>query len=215
MSNIFVRSPYYVGVVGVANDETRVDLYIWNGTGAAPGTVTKTLSKIIPSSVITTALYNISPYLREYITFNSSISVSNYDTITTTNQDQYCNVIAKTYLNGVLVETLTHRAFDGYGEYLDGMNYAQTYDVHLDEGTYYYYYDTVNSIATEDSIRAGKIQLVTGTVNFSKVKYTNLDTAATVTTNLTSDRTTRVPRIYYTYYGSRVKTELSVVSSFE
>jgi len=207
MSNIFVRSPYFVSVVGSANDTTRVDLYIWNGYGAAPGTPTRVLSKQIPSSVLIQADYNISGYVREYLDFAAQQPGTNF-AIADATQEQWCNVIAKTYLNGVLVETLTHKAFDGYSEYLDGMNYVQTYDVHLNEGTYYYYYDPNGDFSTDDSIRVGKIQIVTGSVNYSKVKYTNLDTLATTTTNLTSDKVVRVPRILPAYYGSRVKTEL-------
>lgn len=208
MSNIFVRSPYFISVTGSANDDTRVDLYIWNGTGAAPGTPTRVLSKPIPSSVITQADYNISPYVREYIEFEAVQANTNYNTNAAATTTEWCNVVVKTYLNGALVETLTHKAFDGYSEYLDGMNYEQTNDVHLSEGTYYYYYDPVNAIASYDSIRPGNLQVVTGSINYTKVKYTNLDTLATTTVNLNSSEVRRIYRVTPTYYGYRVKTEV-------
>lgn len=206
MSNIFARSPYFINISGVANDETEVHLYIWNGIGAAPGTPTRILAKPIPTSLITEVSYNISPFLREYLAFETSTATVNYTGAGLFDVYAWCNVTVKTYLNGVLGSTTTYKVFDGYTDYLSGYNKDRG-DIHLDEGTYYYYYDSVNALATYDSIRPGSINLITGTGS-PKVKYTNLDTAATTTITLTASRVTRMQKVYVNYYGSRCKTEL-------
>lgn len=207
MSNIFARSPYFVELTGSANDTTAIELRIWNGTGAAPTDATYSLSKPIPSSVYTTVSYNISPYIREYLSFDDFQTTVNYNTNSQTDSDQWCNVQVKTYINDVLQTTTTYYAFDGWTKFTDGQNYDQG-TIHLDEGVYYYYYDSAGTLSTTDRINAGSIQVISGSVNFTKCKYTNLDTAATATTNLTNSQIRKFPMINPTYYGARVKTEV-------
>lgn len=207
MSNIFARSPFYVEISGSANQETSIELRIWNGTGSAPTDPTYTLSKPVPSSVYTTVSYNISPYIREAFDFKTFQTTVNYNTAATTNVNQWCNVEVKTYLNAVLQNTYTYRAFDGWTKFTEGQN-KDLGAVHMDEGTYYYYYDPSGTISTTDRINAGSIQVISGTVNYTKYKWTNLDTAATTTTNLPNDSVRKIPRINPTHYGSRCKTEI-------
>ena len=207
MSNIFARSPFFVSLSGTANQETSVELFIWNGTGSAPANPQYTLSKPIPSSVSTVVDYNISPYICEYFDFKTFQSSSNYNTVNAANISQWCNVTTKTYIAGVLQATTTYRAFYGYTLFTEGDN-EDLGTVHMDEGTYYYYYDPSGDISTTDRINAGQIQVISGTVNYTKYKWTNLDTAATTTTNFPNDSVRRMPRINPTYYGARVKTEI-------
>ena len=207
MSNIFARSPYFVNLTGVANDDTSIELFLWNGTGSAPANPQYTLSKPIPSSVTTDVNYNISPYICEYFDFKTFQTTVNYNTAAATNVNQWCNVVAKTYINGVLQNTYTYRAFYGYSHFTDGYN-EDLGTVHMDEGTYYYYYDPNGTISTTDRINVGSIQVISGTVNYTKYKWTNLDTAAVTTTNLPNDSVRKIPRISPIYYGSRVKTEI-------
>jgi hypothetical protein len=207
MSNIFARSPFFVSLSGTANQDTTVELFIWNGTGSAPTDPQYTLSKPIPSSVSTVVDYNISPYICEYFNFKTFQTNVNYNTAATTNVNQWCNVKTKTYIAGVLQATTTYRAFYGYSLFTEGYN-EDLGTVHLDEGTYYYYYDPNGTISTTDRINAGSIQVISGTVNYTKYKWTNLDTAASLTTNFVSDSVRKCPRINPLYYGSRVKTEI-------
>jgi len=208
MSNIFTRSPFFVSLTSTANTETSVKLYIWNGTGSVPASPQYTLSKPIPSSVVTTVDYNISPYICEYIDFIAPQTAPNYNNYSLATTSQWCNVQVKTYISGVLQATTTYRAFYGYSLFTEGYN-KDLGSEHLDEGIYYYYYDPTGDISTTDRICGGQIQIITGTSNYTKVKYTNMDTAATYTTpNLTSDRVYRVPRIYPNYYGYKNKVEI-------
>ena len=207
MSNIFARSPYFVTLSGTLNDDTSVELFIWNGTGSAPANPQYTLSKPIQNSTTLNADYNISPYICEYFNFKTFQTNVNYNTAANTNINQWCNVQTKTYINGVLQATTTYRAFYGYTFFTDGDN-KDLGDIHLDEGTYYYYYDPTGTLSTTDRINAGSIQVISGLVNYTKYKWTNLDTAATTTNNLPNNEVRKIPRINSAYYGSRVKTEI-------
>ena len=173
-NRIFCRSPFYLTIVGTANDTTRVDLYIWNGTGSAPVSPQIQLSKPIPSTLITRNIYDISPYLRDYIEFTQR--VIHHDSFAFTyDSDEYCNVTAKTYLNDVLVATTTYYAFDGYTFYEDEENYDRGRFL-LDEGNYYYYYDSTSTTALT---KVGEVvsELAVG----DYIRYTNLSTLATST----------------------------------
>ncbi len=48
---------------------TKLEVFIWNGTGSAPASPSYTLSKLIPASNNVNTYYNISPYIREYISW--------------------------------------------------------------------------------------------------------------------------------------------------
>ena len=208
MSNIFARSPYFINISATANDETSIKLYIWNGTGSAPANPQYTLSKPIPSSVDTDVDYNISPYICEYFDFKTFQTNVNYNTASATNTSQWCNVQAKTYINGLLQNTYDYKAFYGYSHFSEGYN-EDLGTVHMDGGTYYYYYDSTGTLSTTDRINVGSIQVVTGASNYTKYKWTNLDTLATSTSNFpVNDDVRKFPRIDPTYYGDRVKTEV-------
>jgi hypothetical protein len=131
---IYVRSPRIIERSGADGDEIVVNLHIWNSPATEPVTPTVVLSKPIPSSTVTTAYFDISPYLREYLSFTTSTTVT---VETATPVDEYCFCTAYVYKEGVLHDTQYFVCFDGYGYFLEGNN--PTVDpVLMDEGTYYY-----------------------------------------------------------------------------
>lgn len=206
MSNrIFTRSPYWVSIAGSPNDVCRVDLYIWNGTvgSSAPATPTRVLQKPIPTSDVATCVFNISPFLREYISFD--YEPLNYNTLDYIDTAEFCNVIVKKYLNGVLSTTTTYVCLDGYTEYAFGYNDSLN-DFFLDEGTYYYYYDSTGAISDLNK-RTGTINLNNGTG--WTVKYTDLVNASTYTaTPITNNDLLSFPRVYSTYWVHGNKLEI-------
>ena len=71
MSNrIFARSPYIITVNETGQTSSKIEIFLWNGTGSAPASPTYTLSKAIPSVSAPSTYYDVSPYIREYINFN-------------------------------------------------------------------------------------------------------------------------------------------------
>ena len=59
MSNIFARSPYVIEIDEASQLATKLELFIWNGTGSAPSSPQYTFSKSIPASNNTATNYNI------------------------------------------------------------------------------------------------------------------------------------------------------------
>jgi hypothetical protein len=146
---ILARSPHIVTIDEATQTETKIELFIWNGTGAAPALPTYVLSKKIPSTNDRTAFYDIAPYLREYFKF--------YETVAYTtginelpNQYAYCNVEYKTYYyegaSSTLLDTVTDIALDGYGYYEDGNNPNEItlsrFLLSQSPNTYYYHCDS-------------------------------------------------------------------------
>jgi hypothetical protein len=207
--SIFARSPYIVEISETGQDGSKLEVFIWNGTGSAPATPTYTLSKLIPASNNVKTYYNVSPYIREYITWNTRQEV--YNTFTATDTSQWCNVQLKRYKldsgTYTLLSTNSYVAYDGFGWYEQGYNYTPTYDILHDEGTFFYYYDGTNP-STNSSRRAGHIMVKTLTTY--KAKYTNLVTAATFTQNLTNNSILDVPRVYENYYSAGNKLEIII-----
>ena len=207
--SIFARSPYIVEISETGQDGSKLEVFIWNGTGAAPARPTYTLTKLIPASNNVKTYYNISPYIREYLSWNTRQEI--YNTFPASNTSQWCNVQYKRYkLDGgvyTLLNTTTTYAYDGLSWYEEGGNFALVYDILQKDGTFYYYYDGTNP-STDSSRRAGHIMVRTGTSY--KAKYTNLATAATFTQNLTNNSILDVPRVYQNYYAAGNKLEITV-----
>ena len=111
-TSIFVRSPYIVSKTSSVGDVVKAELYIFNLPSGVPSTPTYTLSKVIPSSVATTAHFDISPYCREYISFQKFTSAS---VETSAGNNEYCFIRVKIYVNEVLDSTTDYVAFDGFG----------------------------------------------------------------------------------------------------
>ena len=128
-----IRSPYLIEATGTAGQSTTVELFIWKNSGSEPATATKTLSKPIPSSNITTVYYDVSPYLREYIQQDEFTPVT---TVTDASEDMYIYARAKVYVNGFVTDNEYLIGFDGYGYFEEGNNPTGQISM-LNEGEYY------------------------------------------------------------------------------
>jgi hypothetical protein len=181
MPNIFARSPFIVEINEASQIETKIELRIWNGTGSAPTNPTYTLSKLIPSTTNRRTTYNISPYIKEFLSHENFLNVYNvYNTSLTTTE--WCNVQVKRYKkltsSFVLIDTTTYKAFDGYGLYTEGYN-EDLGDYLLKPKTYYYYYDPTATLSTQPLRRAGSVSWVNP--GGYKVKLINYRTGANST----------------------------------
>ena len=137
MPNIFARSPFIIEINEALQTSSKVELFIWNGTGSAPATPTYTLSKNVPSATNLKTVYDVSPFIREFINFDSPLAL--FDLVTLTNTSQWCNVRIKRYKNtSTLLNTVDYIAYDGYGYYEQDSN-PDIGEVSLAEGTYYFY----------------------------------------------------------------------------
>ena len=191
MATINARSPYIVTINETGQIETKLEIYLWNGTGSMPASPAYTLSKMIPSSNNPATYYDVSPYIREYIDHDNLQTITNI--ITATPSNQWCNVGLKLFRKVTtsfiqVGSTQTHYGVDGYGYYEEGLNPALG-NYLLTSGTYTYNYDL--------SGEYGWLTLFTGSGN--SVKYTNLSTGATTTTGLTNNVWRDIPRVLSTY----------------
>lgn len=202
MSNrIFSRSPFIIEINEALQTSSKIEVFLWN-SGSVPSSPQYTLSKAIPSSTNLQTLYNVSPLIREYIKFiNPSL---NYNSVGgTVNSEAFCNVQIKRYKNtSTLLDTTTYYAFDGYSEYVQGYNYDRGQYL-LDEGTYYYYYD---SDLTYINTKAGDITLEV--TSGEKVKYTNLVSGVTSTFTFAVTGIKTLHRVNGTYWADGNKLEI-------
>ena len=199
--SIFARSPHIISVAEILNTGSKIELFLWNGTGSAPASPQYTLSKLITASSNIKTEYNISPYIREYITFNTRQQP--YNAWSASQTTQYVNVKVKRYklVSGTytLLDTTDYTGYDGFGYYEQGYNPTLNYDILHDEGTFNYLYDGL-SPSVFDNRRAGFIMVQTGTSY--KARYRNLVTGAEFTQALTNNALIDVLRVYQSYYSS-------------
>ena len=181
MANIFARSPYLIRIAETGQNGSKVELFLSATTFSASPQYT--LSKLIPASNNVETLYDISPYIREYIRFASCSAGGN--AAATNPTTERVNVRVKRYkLVGstyTLLDTTDYIAFDGSTYYESGCNFDLG-NYGLDAGNYYYN-------PTSD---AGKIRVTTG-ASFT-ARYTNLSTAV-VTSLAVASSTFDIPRV--------------------
>ena len=202
MTNIFCRSPHIIAVNDISQTGSKMELFIYDGSATVPSTPTYTLSKLIPASNNTNTFYNISPYLREYIThlnFNNNFSTDN----SLTPYAEWTYVKVKTYnlISGsyVLDTNITYRVFDGYGYYEDGGN-PNLGDILLAPGTYNYWYDSANSPSTIPAHSAG---IVTAYLPRNYIVYYRNLLSGTIHTNtITANGVYDLYRVFPTWYGA-------------
>lgn len=184
MSNIFARSPFIVSIDEIGQTASKVELFIWN-TGSVPVDPQYVLTKNIPASNNTLTTYNISPMLREFMSF--VIRQNPYNSTGVSNTSQRCNVTIKTYkFDGsyTLLDTLTYYGFDGYTYYSSGSN-TDLGDYHLDQMEYNYYYAGASSNPSSvQNERGGFVRLFANSGD--KRRWTNLVSGAQSTSNLTA-----------------------------
>ena len=181
MANIFSRSPYLIRIAETGQNGSKVELFLSATTFSVSPQYT--LSKLIPASNNIETLYDISPYIREYIRFASCSAGGNAAAPNPTTERVNVRVkryklVTSTY---TLLDTTDYIAFDGSTYYESGYNFDLG-NYGLDAGSYYYN-------PTSD---AGKIRVTTG-ASFT-ARYTNLSTAV-VTSLAVASSTFDIPRV--------------------
>jgi hypothetical protein len=200
MARIFARSPYIINIDELNQSGSKIDLTIWQGSGSAPMNPTYILSKDSPSTTNTQTVYNISPYIQEFLNHNTNQSI--YNGFINTPVDQWVNVKVTKYKKNLagaysVLGTEDFKAYNGYGLFVEGYNPQQT-SWFLPEGTYNYYYNPNADFFNNPLDRVGHLTLEA--ISGWKMKYTNLVTAATFTIPFTTTRVTDVYRVPQSYY---------------
>ena len=181
MANIFARSPYLIRIAEATQNGSKLELILSATTFSVSPQYT--LSKLIPASNNIETLYDISPYIREYIRF-ASCSAGGNAAVTNPTTERVNVKVIRYKLVGLTytpLDTITYIAYDGYSYYEQGFNFDNG-NYGLDAGNYYYN-------PTSD---AGKIR-VTTSASFT-ARYTNLSTAV-VTSLAVASSTFDIPRV--------------------
>jgi hypothetical protein len=116
---INARSPYFVTVNESGQVGSKIELRLWNDGSSRPTVATYTFAKSIASTTQRANVYNISPYIREYID-----NVAPDDTT----ELMWVNVEVKRFKEtsvgtyGSALDTTTHAGVNGYTLYTDGYN---------------------------------------------------------------------------------------------
>ena len=202
MANIFARSPYLIRIAETTptpQNGSKLELFISATTFSASPQYT--LSKLIPASNNVETLYDISPYIREYIRFASCSAGGNAAVTNPTTERVNVKVIRYKLVGSTYtpLDTITYIAFDGSTYYESGYNFDLG-NYGLDAGNYYYN-------PTSD---AGKIRVTTG-ASFT-ARYTNLSTAV-VTSLAVASSTFDIPRVRTANVNEGNKVEILNASS--
>jgi hypothetical protein len=218
MAFILSRSPYIISIDEAGQTETKIEIFLWLGTGSIPSSPTYTLSKLAPAPTSTKMYYNVSSYIREFLNFNTFQNV--FDTVTAPyyvalNTSQYVNVRVKKYYKttGSFIEISTTNdfAFDGYSLYTDGYNFASNL-TRLTPKTYYYLYQNPNGstqtfLNSNPNLRTGTVSFIATGTNL-KLRWTNLRTNTVVTQDVTAAGNYVVPRVLLDNYADGNKFEI-------
>lgn len=201
MANIFARSPYIVRIAQPTQIGSRLTIFLSNSTTFTP-LPQYTLSKLIPSPTNVNTLYDISPYIREYISF--AICAAGGNAAVTNPINERVNVQLKLYeYDGTVYTqvglTQTHIAFDGYTYYEELYN-KDLGSYGLDAGNYYYN-------PTSD---AGKIRVTTG-ASFT-AKYTSFDLVPVINSLSISNGTFDIPRVRTTPNNLLVGNKVEILN---
>lgn len=180
---INARSPFIIEVSEALQLGSKIEVFIWNNPDTQPTDPTYTLSKGISSSNNVQTLYNISSFIREFITFQDATTSS---VIVDTNYAQYCNVAVKRYTYDgtyTLLDETQYKAMDGFGTYAEGYNYDSGI-VRTLPGTYYY--NSTASLVGHNTVL---------TLTDYKVRYTNLVDNTVDVLTLADNTVLNIPKV--------------------
>ena len=107
------RSPYIITINEVGQTSGKLELRIWKKGETKPTLPTYSFTKSIPSATQTLLRFNISPYLKDFIS-NKLNDVNTW----------YCNFECRLFSNNVELtgQKIDGIAVNGYTEFLDGQN---------------------------------------------------------------------------------------------
>lgn len=210
---MYARTPFTTQVSEAGQTGGKVELFISN-TSTFPATPTYILEKNNPSATNNVIRFNITPYVREFIsnTYQNIRTLPSPVTATPNSHSAYVQIKRYKNVSGTytLLDTRTYRAFDGYRSFTDSgslsilpwSNEVTTFDSafplwNYPTGMTFYYVGS--SVASTPS---GLLSPGYMTVYLSPdcyVKYVSLaNPANTVTTNIDSvnQRYVDIPVIY-------------------
>ena len=119
---MYARTPFLVQVNETGQTGSKVELFI-SLTSTFPSAPTYTLEKNNPSSTNNVTRYNVTPFVREFIsnTYQNIRTLPSPATLTPSGASAYIQIKRYKNVSGTytLLDTRTYRSFDGYRAYTD------------------------------------------------------------------------------------------------
>ena len=111
------RSPYIIFINEVGQTSGKIELRIWKNGETKPTLPTYSFTKAIPSATQTLLRFNISPYLKDFI----SNELNDVDT-------WFCYFECRLFSNNVelTAQKIEGLAVNGYTTFLQGQNYSES-----------------------------------------------------------------------------------------
>jgi hypothetical protein len=131
MITILARSPYFITVNESLQTAAKVELFIWNKGDSEPVSPTYVLEKPIVSAIQRALIFNIAPYLLEYIDYENYQTIGPYNAFPSQEDpNKWCLVRIKTYYKTAASEEWVAlddiqdlAAVNGFSFYTEGENY--------------------------------------------------------------------------------------------
>lgn len=119
---MYARTPFITQVSEAGQTGGKVELFISN-TSTFPATATYVLEKNNPSATNNVIRFNLTPFVREFIsnTYQNIRTLTNPPTATPNAHSAYVQIKRYKNVSGVytLLDTRTYRSFDGYRSFTD------------------------------------------------------------------------------------------------
>jgi hypothetical protein len=115
---IYSRSPYFIEVDESSQLGSRIELFIWNNPNSEPSSPTYIFTKSIASTSNRKNVYNIAPYIKEYIEAITPSDNTN-SMMAIVKVKRYKEASLGTY---TLLDTTTYYSTNGYTNYSGGYN---------------------------------------------------------------------------------------------
>jgi len=191
---MYARTPFLVQVSESGQTGSKVELFI-SLTSTFPATATYTLEKNNPSATNNVTRYNVTPFVREFIsnTYQNIRTLPSTATLTPSGASAYVQVKRYKNVSGTytLLNTISYRAFDGYRAYTDSGQIATLPTVtpvvfplfQYPTGMTFYYPATSDTTVPSGLLSPGYFTVYLGISAY--VKYISLANPANVqTTNV-------------------------------
>lgn len=191
---MYARTPFLVQVNEAGQTGSKIELFI-SLTSTFPATPTYILEKNNPSSTNNVTRYNVTPFVREFIsnTYQNIRTLPNPATLTPSGASAYVQIKRYKNVSGTytLLSTISYRAFDGYRAYTDSGQIATLPTVtpvvfplfQYPSGMTFYYPQTSSASVPSGLLSPGYFTVYLGISAY--VKYISLANPANVqTTNV-------------------------------
>lgn len=170
---IYSRSPYFIEVNEASQLGSKIDLFIWNNPNSEPTSPTYTFTKSIASTSNRKNVYNIAPFIKEYLEAITPGDNTN-SMMANVKVKRWKEVSLGSY---TLLDTTTYYSTNGYTSYSGGYNQTGSTSTILPLANtsleYFYEEDIVEAKYPYINVWANNVSPATLTVSYKDLRGRN------------------------------------------